>query len=203
MGLTFAEYYVLAALTLAIVLLLTRIVRYDVVSLLVMALLIIGGIISPEKALAFIGSTTVVVLGSIMIISKALEESGFLDKLAEELDRVLKNEYLLLVVVLLIVSLSSGFMSDVALVSIFIPFMYAVSRNHNKRLSKYLLPLSYAAIVGGRYTIFGTSTNLIIDQLWFERFGKYLSVFQFLNIGLAIVVCEHTSITPHTPITSE
>ena len=187
MGLTFAEYYVLAVLTLAIVLLLTRIVRYDVVGLLVMALLIIGSVISPEKALAFIGSTTVVVLGSIMIISKALEESGFLDRLAEELDKVLKNEYLFLIVVLLLISLSSGFMSDVALVSIFIPFMYAVSRNHNKRLSKYLLPLSYAAIVGGRYTIFGTSTNLIIDQLWFERFGKYLSVFQFLNIGLTIV----------------
>ncbi|WP_252901510.1 hypothetical protein [Vulcanisaeta sp. JCM 14467] len=49
MGLTFAEYYVLAVLTLAIVLLLMHIVRYDVVGLLVMALLIIGGIISPGR----------------------------------------------------------------------------------------------------------------------------------------------------------
>ncbi|WP_243666011.1 SLC13 family permease [Vulcanisaeta sp. JCM 16159] len=142
---------------------------------------------SAEKALAFIGSTTVVVLGSVMVISKALEESGFLDKLAEELDKVFGNEYVLLVIVMLIVSLLSGFMSDVALVSIFIPFMYAVSRSHNKKLSKYLLPLSYAAIIGGRYTIFGTSTNLIIDQLWYERFGRYLPVFQFLSIGLVIV----------------
>ncbi len=187
MSLSLTQYYVLAVLALAIVLLLTRAIRYDVVGLLVMVLLIIGGIISPEKALAFIGSATVVVLGSVMIISKALEESGFLDRLAEELDRVFRNEYVLLLIVLLIVSLLSGFMSDVALVSIFIPFMYAVSRNHNKKLSKYLLPLSYAAIIGGRYTIFGTSTNLIIDQLWYERFGRYLSVFQFLNIGLAIV----------------
>ncbi|ADN51809.1 SLC13 family permease [Vulcanisaeta distributa] len=187
MSLSPTQYYVLAVLALAIVLLLIRAIRYDVVGLLVMVLLIVGGVISPEKALAFIGSATVVVLGSVMVISKVLEESGFLDRLAEELDRVFRNEYVLLLIVMLIVSLLSGFMSDVALVSIFIPFMYAVSRNHNKKLSKYLLPLSYAAIVGGRYTIFGTSTNLIIDQLWYERFGRYLSVFQFLNIGLAIV----------------
>ncbi|WP_243681814.1 SLC13 family permease [Vulcanisaeta souniana] len=186
--LSFSEYYVLTVLVLAVVLLLSRVVRYDVVGVLLMVLLIIGGVISAEKALSFIGSTTVVVLGSIMVISKALEESGFLDRLAGELDRVFRNEYVFLVFVILIVSLlSGGFMSDVALVSIFIPFMYAVSRNHNKKLSKYLLPLSYAAIVGGRYTIFGTSTNLIIDQLWYERLGRYLSIFQFLNIGLVIV----------------
>ncbi len=187
-SLSFAEYYVLAVLILAIILLLIRIIRYDVIGLLIMIMLIIGNVISPEKALAFIGSTTVIVLGSVMVISKALEESGFLDRLAEELDRVFGNEYLLLLIVMLITSLLSGFMSDVALVSIFIPFMYAVSRNHNKRLSKYLLPLSYAAIVGGRYTIFGTSTNLIIDQLWYERFGRYLSIFQFLDIGLIIIL---------------
>ncbi len=187
-SLSLNQYYVLSILILAIALLLSRVIRYDIVGLLVMALLIIGGAVSVERALSFIGSTSVIVLGSIMLISKVLEESGFLDRLAEDLGRVFKNEYVLLLLVLLIVSLTSGFMSDVALVSIFIPFMYALSRMHNKKLSKYLIPLSYAAIIGGRYTIFGTSTNLIIDQLWFEEYHRYLSVFQFLNIGLAIVV---------------
>lgn len=87
-----------------------------------------------------------------MIISKALEESGFLDRLAEELDKVLRNEYLLLIVVLLIISLSSGFMSDVALVSIFIPFMYAVSRNHTRGYPStcYPCPMPRLLVVGIR-----------------------------------------------------
>ncbi|MFP3174117.1 MAG: SLC13 family permease [Vulcanisaeta sp.] len=187
-SLTFTQYYTLSVLALAIALLLTRLVRHDVIGAIVLILLVIGGILSIEKALSFMVSTSVVVLGSIMIISKTLEESGFLDRLAEDLGRLVKSEYLLMTLTLFIVALVSGFMSDVALVSIFIPFMYALSRERKRRLSKYLIPLSYSAILGGRYTIFGTSTNLIIDQLWFEDFHRYLPIFQFLNIGLAIVL---------------
>ncbi|MFB6469744.1 MAG: SLC13 family permease [Vulcanisaeta sp. AZ3] len=185
--LTFGQYYVLAVLILAIILLLTRVVRHDIVGALVLILLVLGGVLSLGRALEFFVSSTVVVLGSLLLISRTLEESGFLDRLAEDLSRLIRNEYVLLVIVLFMVALTSGFMSDVALVAIFMPFMYALSSIHKRRLSKYLMPLSYAAILGGRYTIFGTSTNLIVNQFWYESFHRYLSVFQFLWVGLAIL----------------
>ncbi|WP_069807270.1 SLC13 family permease [Vulcanisaeta thermophila] len=186
--LTYGELYVIAVLLLSTVLLLTRVVRYDVVGLLTMILLVIGGIVPVTRALDYFGSTVVIVLISIMIISRTLEESGFLDKLADAMIRALGSEVLIVILTLLLVALVSGFMSDVALVAIFIPFMYALSKSFNKKLSKYLIPLSYSAIIGGRYTIIGTSTNLIINQLWYDRYHQYLSLFQFLPVGLGIVL---------------
>ncbi|MGC8569965.1 MAG: SLC13 family permease [Caldivirga sp.] len=186
-GLTFTQYYVISILILSTILLLLRVIRHDIVGLLTIVLLTIGGVVPVNNALSFFGSTAIIVLASIMVISKVLEESGFIDRLADDSTRYLKNSIILILVILTIVSFTSGFVSDVALTAIFIPYMYVVSRNLKKRISKFMIPLSYAAIVGGRYTIFGTSTNLFIDQLWFEKFNEYLSVFQFIKVGIAII----------------
>ncbi|AAY81145.1 SLC13 family permease [Sulfolobus acidocaldarius] len=180
-------YLILATFLVSIGLLISKRIRFDIVGIVSLVVLILIGGISVNQALINLANPAVVVLGSLMIISKTLEKSGFLESFGELISSRLKNKYVIFATLLAITALSSGFMSDVALTAVLIPVFFYVSKRFNDSPSKYLIPLSFTAILGGRYTIIGTTPNLILDQLWFEKEGKFLSLFQFAPIGLSVV----------------
>ncbi|AHC52024.1 potassium transporter TrkA [Sulfolobus acidocaldarius SUSAZ] len=180
-------YLILATFLVSIGLLISKKVRFDIVGIVSLVVLILIGGISVNQALINLANPAVVVLGSLMVISKTLEKSGFLESFGELISSRLKNKYVIFGTLLVITALSSGFMSDVALTAVLIPVFFYVSKRFNDSPSKYLIPLSFTAILGGRYTIIGTTPNLILDQLWFEKEGKFLPLFQFAPIGLIVV----------------
>lgn len=168
-------------------LLATRIVRYDLLSLISALILLALGFISPMTFLENFASTAVILLISVMVLSKELGDSGLLERFGELIvDKLGGNA--LLIFLFLTVAFSSGFVSDVAITAMFIPLIAYISDKLNKSPSKFLIPLAYSAIVGGRYTLIGTTPNVIISQLWYSKFGKQLGFFQFFNIGIIEVI---------------
>lgn len=123
-----------------------------------------------------------------MIVSKTISDSGIIDKFAEIISKKVKNETLMLALLFLIVGLLSGFMSDVALTLMMIPLSYFIADKQKKSPSKYLLPFAYIAVLGGRYTVASTSSNVILYDLWYTETGHFLPFFQFSNPGLFIVL---------------
>ncbi|GGT96385.1 transporter [Sulfodiicoccus acidiphilus] len=169
----------------SVTLLITRRVRYDVVGLITMLSLILLGLVNPERALENFGSTSVLLLVALMIVSGFLSESGLLEVLGEFVTSRVRSEKVAVGLILVATAFISGFVSDVALTLSFLPLVVYISSKLGRARSKYLIPLSYSAILGGRYTMIGTSPNVVLDQFWIEKFHSGLPLFQFAPIGLA------------------
>jgi len=107
-----------------------------------------------------------ITVACMFILSAALERTGVIEILGHWFEKTAaKNPFQMLVVMILIVAGLSGFMNNTPVVVIFMPIILGICRRKDWKASKYLIPLSYAAIVGGTITIIGTSTNLVASGI--------------------------------------
>jgi di/tricarboxylate transporter len=107
-----------------------------------------------------------ITVACMFILSAALERTGVIEILGHWFEKTAaKSPLQMLVVMILIVAGLSGFMNNTPVVVIFMPIILGICRRKDWKASKYLIPLSYAAIVGGTITIIGTSTNLVASGI--------------------------------------
>ena len=149
-----------------------------------LAILLVTGIIDTQHAVVGLSNPAVVTIGMLFIMSHALTKTGLLEVAAGRLSRMVgPRKWLGVTIMLVTVSLSSAFLNNTAVVAMFIPL--AIDLSHRLRISpsKVLLPLSYAAIVGGTLTLIGTSTNLIVNSFVTEAGMPALGMFEFTRMG--------------------
>ncbi|WP_048816701.1 SLC13 family permease [Caldisphaera lagunensis] len=178
------EYGLIAIIIISLSFLLSRRLRHDIIGIATMIVLIIAGYLTPQEALQNFSSITVIMLISLMIIAGTLADSGILEVMGNYITSKIKYEKVLLLLLLSLTVIASGFVSDVALILAFIPLIYSVSLRLKRPISRYLLPLAYAAILGGPTTLIGTSTNVILTNAWYNKFGYNLNLFEFAKINL-------------------
>lgn len=123
------------------------------------------------------GLLTLVLL---MMTSLALEKTSWLRVIANKL--ISNNLYVSVFKISITAAISSAFLNNTAVVA---TLTAPIRRNNKHPASKLLIPLSYAAILGGTITLIGTSTNLIVNSFVEELGLPSLSMFSFLPIGLA------------------
>lgn len=179
---------VLVIFVVSTVLLISNRVRYDIIGIGTVVVLVVLGIVTPTIAMAEFASIPVFILALVMILSSTISGSGIMEKLGEMLTRRFKNEYIVLGILFLSIGLLSGFMSDVALTLMMIPIAYVIAEKLKHSPTKYLMPFAFIAVLGGRFTVASTSSNLILYGLWYQRFGSYLPFFTFSMPGLIIVI---------------
>jgi di/tricarboxylate transporter len=179
---------VLVIFVVSTVLLISNRVRYDIIGIGTVVVLVVLGIVTPTIAMAEFASIPVFILALVMILSRTISGSGIMEKLGEMLTRRFKNEYLVLAILFLSIGLLSGFMSDVALTLMMIPIAYVIAEKLKHSPTKYLMPFAFIAVLGGRFTVASTSSNLVLYGLWYQRFGSYLPFFTFSMPGLIIVI---------------
>ncbi len=174
----------LAVLAVSLWLLFTRQLRHDIVGVISALVLVAAGVVAPGTLLQDLSSTAVIVLVTAMMISGVLSASGVLDVVGDRIALAVRNEYIAVVLVLVMVAVFSGFVSDVAIMLAFMPVISAIASRFKRGQSRYLIALSYAAIAGGRYTMLGTSSNIILESLWINRFGRPLDILAPAKTGL-------------------
>ena len=179
---------VLVVFLVSVILLISNRIRYDIIGIGAVFVLLVFGITKLSTVTLEIGSLPVLLLGIVMIVSKTISDSGIIDKFADILSKKIRNEKILLLVLFLLVGVLSGFMSDVALTLMMIPLGYFIAEKQKKSPSKYLLPFAYMAVLGGRYTVASTSSNVILYDLWYSKTGHFLPFFQFAEPGIFIIL---------------
>jgi len=179
---------VLVIFVVSTVLLVSNRVRYDLIGIGTVAAVVLLGIVTPTIVMAEFASIPVFILAMVMIISRTVSGSGLMEKFGEMLTRKFKNEYVFLAILLLSIGLLSGFMSDVALTLMMIPLAYVISEKLKHSPTKYLMPFAFIAVLGGRYTVASTSSNLVLYSLWYQKYGTYLPFFTFSMPGLIIIL---------------
>jgi len=185
---------ILTLLTLATVLgalVITR-VSADLVLMAALAFLLITGILGPVEALSGFGNPGVITIATLYVVAAALKETGAVQWIARLLLGHPKTEKGAQLRMLAPTGILSGFMNNTAVVAMFIPAIQDWAQRLGIPASRLLLPLSYAAILGGTCTLIGTSTNLVVDGMLQARLGINLGLFELAWVGVPLLVIGGT-----------
>ncbi|PYV17055.1 MAG: potassium transporter TrkA [Acidobacteria bacterium] len=178
---------VLGVLVAALILFPFELVGVDIVALGALLVLVVARIVPAEVAFASFGNEMMILLASIFVIAGALLRTGVLDSVGLVLYRRLGGSYrALLAGIVLTVSLISAFMNNTVVTAVFVPVVLAVARRAKIPPSKLLMPVAFAAMLGGCTTLVGTSTNIAASNFIVSKGMEPFRLFEFLPIGLAL-----------------
>jgi len=180
---------VLTILIAAVVLFITEWLKVDIVALLVVASLLLTGILSVDEGFAGFANEGTITIAAMFILSSGLLRTGVVVYLSRAVKNVFKLNFIMAsAITFLIVGLLSAFINNTPVVAIFLPILLQVSRDTKISPSKLLLPLSYAAIVGGVCTLIGTSTNLVVNSVTVKSGLPAFSLFEIAMPGVIFLI---------------
>ena len=182
----------IATLILAMVFFISKLIPLEATALSIPVVLAVTGTVSPaEAALRGFGNNAVIALGAIFILSAGLKESGVATLMGRLLERVGgKKEWRLVLLIMITTCVLSAIMSNAATVAVFLPAVLVLSRRANISPSRLMMPLGYAAILGGTLTLISTTPNLILGSELERLSGgaRTLGMFEFAIVGAPISI---------------
>ena len=146
--------------------------RYDLVALLALLTLVFTGIVSPDQAFASFGHPAVITVAAVLVVSRALRNAGVGDILMRCLTPFTGNPTMHIVALMCIVTVASAFMNNVGALALMMPVALESARKTDRSPAMILMPLSFAAILGGMITMIGTPPNIIIANFRAEVVKK-------------------------------
>lgn len=183
------EAFLTLAVVISVIFILARdIMRADITMLLALSILLTSGILSIEEAFSGFSSQAVLTVAALFIVAAGIQKTGGLSFLEKLLSSPRQSVGFLLFRVMGISSLLSAFLNNIPIVAMLIPLLQRLAAKSNISVSKILIPLSYAAIVGGTITLIGTSTNLIISSMLIEYGYEPLRLFELAWIGIPATI---------------
>ncbi len=149
-----------------------------------LTVLLVTGIITEAEGMAGFGSEPVVVHAAFFVVMAGLMQTGVLYWLTKHLLGRPENYKQAVVKLMVPIASLAAFLNSVNVVALFIDVVKIWARKLGTEPSRLLIPLSYAATLGGTCTLIGNSSNLVISGLYAEQTGKALGFFDPLIPGL-------------------
>ena len=190
---TWQQAYLTALVVLVFIAFVKEWVSAELVAVSALIACVLAGILNVTpgdhlNALTVFSHPAPITVACMFILSSGLEKTGVIEALGTWFEKLAGSSPLrMMVVMMILVAALSGFVNNTPVVVVFMPIVLAICRRKEYTASRFLIPLSYAAIVGGTTTIIGTSTNLIATGIA-EREGlANFSMFSITPLGLIFV----------------
>ena len=202
---------VIGLLAVGFILFVTETFSIDVTAMILLSIFFLFGYLTPEQAISGFSNPAVLTIAFLFILSHALQKTGILEYLVIRINKIADRSRLLgRAVYLFTIGLASAIVNNTAIVAIFMPVTIRLAHKYEMSPSKMLIPLSYAAILGGTLTLVGTSTNLLVNSIYtadpnvepmgmFE-FMRYGAILMF--IGLLYILFIAPKLLPSRTVTS-
>ncbi|MGO1233291.1 MAG: SLC13 family permease [Marinobacter sp.] len=171
-----------------------------IVMMAVLVVLSATGIVGPEQALAGFSNPGLITVVALFVVAAGVHHSGGVDLLVHYLLGNPRTVRRAQARIALPVTLLSGFMNNTPVVATMIPAVHVWSRKIGISSSKLMIPLSYAAILGGSLTMIGTSTNLVVNGQYQQLTGSDgFSIFAITGVGLPVAIIGVTAMLLFLP----
>lgn len=169
---------VVALVTIVFFGMIREVIAPEILAMAAVALLLVLGILKTNDVLKVFSNTAPFTVGCLFILSAALERTGVIDAMGQAMARVpWRSPWQALMVMMLGCLVTSAFINNTPIVVIMTPVIIALAHSLKSSASKFLIPLSYATILGGTCSLIGTSTNIIVDGVaqakGLEPFGMF------------------------------
>ncbi|MEO6873259.1 MAG: SLC13 family permease [Opitutaceae bacterium] len=157
----------------------------DIVALGIFSVILLSGVLPRAKAMAVFANPAPITVAALFVLSAALVKCGAIEYLTGWFNKVSFLPYpIVLFLLVVLVAFISAWINNTPVVVVFVPVVLGLARKMNLPASKFLIPLSYAAALGGTCTLIGTSTNLVVNGSLLDRGQPGMSLFELAWLGI-------------------
>ena len=178
----------LCLLVFAIVMFVWEKVPLAVTSMVVCVALVLTGVLDLKQAFAGFIDSNVILFVAMFIVGGALFETGMANKVGGVITHFAKTEKQLIFIIMVVVGVMSGFLSNTGTAAVLIPVVIGVAAKSGFTRSRLLMPLVFAAALGGNLSLIGAPGNLIAQSA-LQNIGSGFGFFEYAKVGLPMLVC--------------
>jgi di/tricarboxylate transporter len=162
--------------------------RYDLVAVAALLVALVAGLVTPKAAFSGFADDIVIIVGSALVISGAISRSGITDVALRGLKPERRGPRAQLLILVAVVAVLSAFVKNIGALAIMIPVAMQMARASNVSPSMFLMPMSFASLLGGLMTQIGTSPNIIVSRVREEITGAPFTMFDYTPVGAALTI---------------
>lgn len=162
--------------------------RYDVTAVIALLAAVAVGVVSPEDAFSGFSDDIVVIVGSALVMSAAVQRSGAIDAAIAYVSARVRNVPSQLLTLTALVGISSALVKNVGALAMLMPAAIQMAKKNGASPSVYLMPMSFASLLGGLMTLVGTSPNIIVSRVREEMTGKPFGMFDYFPTGAGLLL---------------
>ena len=159
-----------------------------VTSMVVCVALVLTGVLDLKQAFAGFIDSNVILFVAMFIVGGALFETGMANKVGGVITHFAKTEKQLIFTIMVVVGVMSGFLSNTGTAAVLIPVVIGVAAKSGFSRSRLLMPLVFAAALGGNLSLIGAPGNLIAQSA-LQNIGSGFGFFEYAKVGLPMLVC--------------
>ncbi|HDT5519839.1 TPA: SLC13/DASS family transporter [Klebsiella aerogenes] len=178
----------LCLLVFAIVMFVWEKVPLAVTSMVVCVALVLTGVLDLKQAFAGFIDSNVILFVAMFIVGGALFETGMANKVGGVITHFAKTEKQLIFTIMVVVGVMSGFLSNTGTAAVLIPVVIGVAAKSGFARSRLLMPLVFAAVLGGNLSLIGAPGNLIAQSA-LQNIGSGFGFFEYAKVGLPMLLC--------------
>lgn len=174
-------------LAFAVVMFVTEKIPLAVTSMIVCIGLVITGVLNVNDAFSGFINSNVILFVAMFIVGGALFETGMANEIGSLVTKFAKSERGLIVAIMVIVGVMSGFLSNTGTAAVLIPVVIGIAAKSGYKRSRLLMPLVFAAAMGGNLSLIGAPGNMIAQSA-LEPLGLSFGFFEYAVVGLSILI---------------
>jgi len=161
-------------------------VRYDMVAILALLVSMAVGIVSPDEAFTGFSDDIVIIVGSALVISAAIERSGVIEAALNRLTSSASSMGTQLITITGSVTILSAMVKNIGALAMLMPAAFQMAKRSNSSPSCFLMPMAFGSLLGGLITLVGTSPNIIVSRVREQITGEPFGMFDYAPVGLGL-----------------
>lgn len=162
--------------------------RYDVTAIIALLTALLLGIVEPKDAFAGFSDDIVIIVGSALVMSAAVQRSGLIETALRSLSQRITRVRSQLLLLTASVGVASALIKNVGALAMLMPAAVQMAKKNETSPSVYLMPMSFASLLGGLMTLVGTSPNIIVSRVREEMTGQPFGMFDYFPTGFGLLV---------------